>query len=260
MIDIGVNLADKSFDRDRLEVLKRANIAGVKKIVITGSCDDSNLKASHLAAKNPGFLYSTAGVHPHYASSFNDGSIGIIKKLSKEKSIVAIGECGLDYYRNLSPREIQIKVFTQQLTIAKESCLPVFLHQRNAHEDFVKILKPYINNLKKVVVHCFTGNADELHEYIDMGFYIGITGWICDERRGTHLQNIIHAIPDKKILIETDAPYLLPRTINPKPKSRRNEPMHLPEVAKVVAKARNQSLEEITKITTENAMRFFDLK
>ena len=260
MIDIGVNLADKSFDKDRLEVLERAITAGVKKIIVTGSCDDSNIIASELAANNPGFLYSTAGVHPHYASTFNDRSNNIINKLSNERSIVAIGECGLDYYRNISPREIQIKVFRQQLTIAEKSSLPVFLHQRNAHEDFVKILKPHISNLKEVVVHCFTGNAEELHEYIDMGLYIGITGWICDERRGAHLKKIIHAIPDKKILIETDAPYLLPRTINPKPKSQRNEPMYLPEVAKVVAKARNQSLEEISKITTENATRFFDLK
>ena len=138
MIDIGVNLADKSFDKDRLEVLERATTAGVKKIIVTGSCDDSNIIASELAANNPGFLYSTAGVHPHYASTFNDHSNNIINKLSNERSIVAIGECGLDYYRNLSPREIQIKVFRQQLTIAEESCLPVFLKPHFHYTDFCR--------------------------------------------------------------------------------------------------------------------------
>ena len=260
LIDIGANLAHDSFDDDRDEVLARAADAGVTRIVVTGSSDDSNQKAASLAQDHPGVLWSTAGVHPHHASDYTEESDALIRKLAGDESIVAVGECGLDYFRNFSPREAQLAAFRSQLDIAAATGLPVFLHQRDAHDDFVELLEPMLPKLSRAVAHCFTGEHESLREYLAMGLYIGVTGWICDERRGIHLKEIVPAVPDDRLMIETDAPYLLPRTIRPKPKTRRNEPMYLTEVLRVVAEARGQTEEHVARITTENAERFFGLE
>jgi len=257
LVDIGANIAHDSFDDDRDAMMQRAADAGVAQIVITGSSDDSNRRAAELSAACPGTLYATAGVHPHHASDYTDESDALIRDLIQQPNVVAVGECGLDYFRNFSPRDAQLSAFARQLEIAKTSGLPVFLHQRDAHDDFVDVLEPALPELSRAVAHCFTGEGESLREYIAMGLYIGITGWICDERRGKHLHDIVHLIPDDRLLLETDAPYLLPRTIRPRPKSRRNEPMHLPEVLRVVAEARGQSEAHIAAITTANARAFF---
>ena len=259
LVDIGANLAHDSFDDDRDEVLRRAADAGVSRIVVTGSSDDSNEKAAHLAEKHPGVLWSTAGVHPHHASDYTGDSDALIRRLAADDRIVAVGECGLDYFRNFSPREAQLAAFQAQLEIAAETGLPVFLHQRDAHDDFVDVLEPMLPKLSRAVAHCFTGEHESLREYLAMGLYIGVTGWICDERRGTHLKDIVSIVPDDRLMIETDAPYLLPRTIEPKPRTRRNEPMYLPEVLRVVADARGQSEAHVAKVTSANAVTFFGL-
>ena len=259
LIDIGANLAHDSFDDDLDAVLQRAAAAGVTRIVVTGSSDDSNEKAARLAQDHPGVLWSTAGVHPHHASDYTAESDALIRRLAAEGRVVAIGECGLDYFRNFSPRDAQLAAFRSQLEIAAETGLPVFLHQRDAHDDFVEVLEPVLPRLSRAVAHCFTGEHESLREYLALGLYIGVTGWICDERRGTHLKEIVPVVPDDRLLIETDAPYLLPRTIRPKPQTRRNEPMHLPEVLRVVADARGQTAEHVARITTRNAERFFGL-
>jgi TatD DNase family protein len=260
LIDIGANLTHDSFIDDRSEILQRAADAGVARIIVTGSSDDSNVQAAALAEVHPGVLYSTAGVHPHHASDYTDKSDTLIRELVQKDVVVAVGECGLDYFRNFSPREAQLDAFRRQLEIARECGLPVFLHQRDAHDDFVEVLDSALPGLSRAVSHCFTGEGESLHEYIAMGLYVGITGWICDERRGKHLHDIVSVIPDDRLLIETDAPYLLPRSIQPKPKTRRNEPAYLPEVLKTVAEARGQSTDHIAAITTENAVRFFGLE
>jgi len=259
LIDIGANIAHDSFDEDRADMMRRAADAGVDRIIVTGSSDESNVQAANLAEQSPGILYSTAGVHPHHASDYTDDSDALIRSLIKKDCVVAVGECGLDYFRDLSPRGAQLDAFKRQLDIAKDSGLPVFLHQRDAHDDFVEVLEPALPDISRAVAHCFTGEGESLREYIAMGLYVGVTGWICDERRGKHLHDIVSIIPDDKLLIETDAPYLLPRTIRPRPKSRRNEPMYLPEVVRVIAEARGQTEDHIATITTANAMRFFEL-
>ena len=259
LIDIGANLAHDSFDDDRDEVLQHAADAGVARIIITGSSDDSNARAAALAETSDGKLFSTAGVHPHHASDYTDESDALIRSLVAKDAVVAVGECGLDYFRNFSPRDAQLDAFRRQLQIAKETGLPVFLHQRDAHDDFIDVLEPSLPGLSRAVAHCFTGEHESLREYIELGLYIGITGWICDERRGKHLHDIVSVVPDDRLLIETDAPYLLPRTIKPRPKTRRNEPAYLPEVLRVVAEARGQSEDHVAQITTENATRFFAL-
>ena len=258
LIDIGANLAHDSFDEDRDAVLDRAHRAGVSTIVLTGSSDDSNVRAAALAASRPG-LYSTAGVHPHHASDYNDESHRGIRALLDEDRVVAVGECGLDYYRNFSPRDAQRVAFERQLSIAVETGYPVFLHQRDAHDEFVEILGPQLANISRAVAHCFTGERDELETYLEMGLYIGITGWICDERRGAHLKEIVSLIPDDRLMIETDAPYLLPRSLDPKPGSRRNEPAYLAEVLRVVAESRGQAPEHVAAETTATARTFFGL-
>jgi TatD DNase family protein len=259
LVDIGANLTHDSFDDDRADMMQRAHDAGVTRMIVTGSSNQGSLDAVRLAKSEPGRLFATAGVHPHHAADFDDSSVQLIAELATNDAVVAIGECGLDYFRNFSPREAQLTAFASQLQIAAETGLPVFLHQRDAHDDFVEVLEPMLPKLSRAVAHCFTGEHESLREYLAMGLWIGITGWICDERRGAHLHDIVSVIPDDRLLIETDAPYLLPRTIRPKPKTRRNEPAYLPEVLRVVAEARGQSEEHVAKITTENAIRFFSL-
>ncbi len=259
LIDIGANLSHDSFDEDRGNVMQRAADAGIIKMVVTGSSNQGSLDAVALAEGSPGLLYATVGVHPHHASDYDGASVELIRSLADKDAVVAIGECGLDYFRNFSPRQAQLDAFRSQLGIAAETALPVFLHQRDAHDDFVEVLEPMLAKISRAVAHCFTGEGESLREYLAMGLWIGITGWICDERRGGHLKDIVSVIPDDKLLLETDAPYLLPRTIRPKPRTRRNEPAYLPEVLRVVAQARGQSEEHVARITTENAIRFFGL-
>ena len=259
LIDIGANLAHDSFDADRDAVLARAAAAGVSRIVVTGSSDQSNIAAAELAEAHPGALYATAGVHPHHASEYTDASDELIRVLTERRSVVAVGECGLDYFRNFSPRAAQLEAFRAQLDIAADTRTPVFLRQRDAHDDFVEILEPMLSRIPRAVAHCFTGEGESLREYLAMGLWIGITGWICDERRGAHLQDIVGLIPDDRLMIETDSPYLLPRTLLPRPPSRRNEPAYLPEVLRVVAEARGQSEEHVAAITTRNTIEFFGL-
>ncbi len=259
LVDIGANLAHDSFNEDRDEMMQRAFDAGIKKMIVTGSSDNSNVAALQLASESPGLLFSTAGVHPHHAADYTDESDAIIRRLVQHPQVVAVGECGLDYFRNLSPRAAQLDAFRRQIEIAKDTGKPLFLHQRDAHDEFVEVLEPFLPGISRAVAHCFTGEGESLREYLAMGLYIGITGWVCDERRGKHLYDIVSTIPDDRLLVETDAPYLLPRTIQPKPKTRRNEPMHLPEVVRVIAEARGQSVEHVAEITTANAVRFFDL-
>lgn len=259
LVDIGANLAHDSFDDDRDAVLERAAAARITQLVVTGSSDETNVAALKLAKRYPGRLFATAGVHPHHASDYTQDSDALIRKLSDDERCVAVGECGLDYFRNFSPREAQLDAFKAQLDIAVDTGLPVFLHQRDAHDDFVETLEPVLPRLSRAVAHCFTGEHESLREFLAMGLYIGITGWICDERRGQHLHDIVDIIPDNRLLLETDAPYLLPRTLVPKPASRRNEPMHLAEVLRVVAEARGQSEAQVAASTTANARRFFGL-
>jgi TatD DNase family protein len=259
MIDIGANLAHDSFDADRAAVLQRAWAAGVAAIIVTGSCAASNEQAAALARSDPGRLYATAGLHPHHAADWNDRIGAQIAELAAERAIVAVGECGLDYFRQLSPAADQRRAFTAQLALAVPAGLPVFLHQRDAHADFHAILREFRGILGGCVVHCFTDSGDALDAYLALDCYIGITGWICDERRGLELRQLVGRIPADRLLIETDAPYLLPRTIKPAPRDRRNEPAHLHFVAQAVARARGAGTEDIAATTASNARQLFRL-
>lgn len=257
LIDIGINLAHDSFDSDRADVIRRAEAAGVTRMVVTGSSIPSTRAAIALVRSDPQRLRCTAGVHPHHAVEVDESALLELAALAAQPEVVAVGECGLDYFRNLSPHAAQVAAFRRQLDLAAQLRKPVFLHQRDAHDEFLSILREYGSRLVGGVAHCFTAGAEEARAYLDLGLYIGITGWITDERRGLHLREVVRTIPAERLLIETDGPYLLPRDLQPKPQSRRNEPMYLPHVLQAVAAARGQSPQELASLTTRNAFTLF---
>jgi TatD DNase family protein len=202
-------------------------------------------------------LFATAGIHPHHAVDLNADTLPALQELARDARVVAIGECGLDYFRDLSPRDFQRRAFAWQLELAAVTGKPLFLHQRDAHEDFIAILRDH--RVTRGVAHCFTAGEQERDAYLEIGLHIGITGWINDERRGLQLREVVKGIPADRLLIETDAPYLLPRDIKPAPKTRRNEPAYLAYVARAVATARGESVETVAAASTAAARKLFGL-
>lgn len=259
LVDIGINLCDKSFVADLDSVMERAENAGVSRMVVTGTDVRQSEKAAALSALHPERLWSTAGVHPHHAKDCDETTIDSLRALLSEPQVVAVGECGLDYNRNFSPPALQRQWFDAQVQLACELQMPLFLHERDALEDQREILSLYRDDFPRAVIHCFTGEQEALQSYIDLDLHIGITGWICDERRGLHLRELVRKIPEDRLMLETDGPYLLPRTIRPKPKSRRNEPSYLPYVLDTVAQALGKSQAYVAELTSRNAESFFGL-
>jgi TatD DNase family protein len=257
LVDIGANLTHPAFQRDRDAVVARARQAGVAQIVVTGTTVKESQAALALAASHPDALYATAGVHPHHARECDSLTIPALRDLAKDPRAVAIGECGLDFNRNYSPHPDQEKWFIAQLELGSSLNKPLFLHSRDAHPRFAEILKHH--QVKNAVAHCFTGERQELKAYLDLGLHIGITGWICDERRGRHLVDLVREIPKDKLLLETDSPYLTPRDLKPQPKARRNEPAFLPHILRAVARALGRPAEEVAAETARNAREFFSL-
>jgi len=259
IIDIGANLTHDSFDSDRDQVLQRAFDAGIVQIVVTGASAQGSLDAVALAESHPGMLFATAGVHPHRASDYDAETDALLRDLAGHDAVVATGETGLDYFRDISPRKVQRQVFEQQLQIGVDSELPVFLHQRDGHADFIAILREYRDRLKNAVVHCFTGTREEMYECLDLDCHIGITGWICDERRGHHLKEFVGDIPANRLMIESDSPYLKPRSLRPRVKTHRNEPQWLTWTLGVIAASREETPAETAAITANTARTFFGL-
>ncbi|GHA61155.1 3'-5' ssDNA/RNA exonuclease TatD [Photobacterium aphoticum] len=259
MIDIGVNLTNNRFDRDREAVIERAQTAGVHGMILTGTSIEESQQAFAMAQQWPGYCYSTAGVHPHDAKSVDDLTLPAIRALAAHPEVVAIGECGLDFNRDFSPRPQQEAVFEAQLALAAELNLPVFMHCRDAHERFMAILAPWRDKLPAAVLHCFTGSEAELRDCLALDLHIGITGWVCDERRGLDLREIVGLIPDDRLMIETDCPYLLPRNLRPKPKLSRNEPQYLPHIASEIALCRGQTAEAVVRASYTTTQAFFQI-
>jgi TatD DNase family protein len=277
LIDIGVNLMHRSFNADREGVIEAAEAAGVSPLIITGACEASSREAldyaEKYAAKRPGKLYATVGVHPHNAKSCGPGVIAALRSLAKQGTgtaqaadtarrtglAAAIGECGLDYNRDFSPRPVQRKWFEKQIALAGELGLPLFLHERDAFEDFAAILERN-RGISKMAVHCFTGTGGELEKYLELGCSIGVTGWICDERRGKHLGELVKKIPPDRLMIETDAPFLIPRDLDRRNgRSGRNEPKYLPHIAEAIARHLGKTPEALAEETFANTRRFFGI-
>ncbi len=262
MIDIGANLASNSFSHDLDKVIARAKNVGIDSIIVTGSCFNSNDKAHELTKDYSDFLYATAGLHPHHASQWDDKIEKQISTLATQQEVVAIGETGLDYNRMFSPEQQQLHAFEKHLQLAESVEKPLFLHQRDAHNDFVAMLNQYSQLCERAVVHCFTDTKAALKAYLDLGCYIGITGWLCDKKRGAELREIVQYIPIDRLMIESDAPYLMPNRDKLKHEmadKHRNEPFTLPHVAQQLAISIGQTVETVRLATTANAQRFFKL-
>jgi TatD DNase family protein len=255
IIDIGINLMHPSFDRDREEVMAVAEAAGVSPLIITGTSVEDSRKALEYAALHPGKLYATAGVHPHDAKTCNAATLPALRQLASCNAAVAIGECGLDYNRDFSPRPVQREWFEKQAALAVELGIPLFLHERDASEDFTAILRAC--GVTNMVVHCFTGTEAELERYLELGAYIGVTGWICDERRGQHLRSLVRRIPPDRLLVETDAPFLFPRDLGKTARGGRNEPRFLRHIVRTIAQCLEKDEEQLARETRENTRRFF---
>lgn len=258
MIDIGANLVHPDFDGDRAAVLERAIAAGVTTTIVTGTSVAVSSAAADLAEESAA-LFATAGVHPHDAGAVADGWDAQIAALAARPKVVAIGETGLDFNRNYSNAEDQRRVFRRQAELAVELGMPLFVHDRDSQGATRQLLADFRSQLTACVIHCFTGSAEDLAGYLDDGYSIGVTGWVCDERRGAELARLVRDIPADRLLIETDAPYLLPRNIVPRPRSRRNEPAFLPWVARRLAECRGEDVETLARTTHDNAARFFRL-
>jgi TatD DNase family protein len=259
LVDIGVNLTHTAFRQDLDAVIARAWTAGVTRLVVTGTSADISLAAYNLALRYPCVLYATAGVHPHDARHWEEDTARRLSELAVHPEVVALGEMGLDFNRDFSPRPQQERVFEAQLELAAALRLPVFMHERDARERCIQILARHRDRLGPVVIHCFTGTADDLAAYLELDLHIGITGWICDERRGLQLRELVRRIPLHRLLLETDAPYLVPRDLQPQPRGRRNEPALLPHILNTVAACLELPPVMVAATTTRTACDFFGL-
>ena len=255
--DIACNFTSERFDKDLDEVINRAIINKITKFgLICSQMSDLNklLKIYEQYSKN---MFYTIGVHPHHANEINDDYLKKLKDEITTNNPHAIGETGLDFFRNLSTYEEQIYAFEEQIKIAIDTNKPLFLHQRDSHDDFIKILRKYSSDISKAVVHCFTGTQEQLDDYLELDFYIGVTGWICDEKRNVELRKTIKNIPLEKLMIETDCPYLIPKNLVEKPKNNRNEPSNLNHIINEIAELMEIDIDILRKQTFVNTINYF---
>jgi len=256
-VDIACNFTHDSFKDNLEEVIANAELEGVEKFVLLCASLNDLKPIKIIQKKSPEKYFVSAGIHPHHATEIRE--INYDDLLAKLCSINpnVIGETGLDYFRNISPPDVQRKSFKMHIEIAKELNLPLYLHQRDSHKDFINIIKENRNNFPKFVVHCFTGTQEELNDYLDLGAYIGLTGWICDAKRNIELRKSIKNIPIDRMMIETDCPYLIPKNLPNKPKKNINEPKYLPHIANEIAELIGMKIEELKLATRSNAIEFF---
>jgi TatD DNase family protein len=263
LIDIGVNLSNSRFDKDIEQVIERAHSAGVERLILTGTSVEESQAVVAICERFDnqfsGMLWATAGIHPHDAKTLSPSNLAALRELATHQYVVAIGETGLDFHRTLSTEKQQEKSFEAHIELAIELKMPLFLHERDAAPKQIEMLKSYRDNICNGVIHCFTGDKKTLFRYLDMDLHIGITGWVCDERRGQELQKIVKNIPLDRLMLETDAPYLTPRNMPTKPKNGRNEPAFLAHVLSGIAAVRAENIDEIATTTTATAIKFFGL-
>ncbi len=261
LIDIGANLTHPAFAHDLSVVLDRAFATHVVQMIATGTDVLSIQQGIELNAMHPQRIFTTVGLHPHNSKDFSDAIGAELMQLAHSPAVVAIGETGLDFNRNYSPPAQQEKVFEWLLELAVARNLPLFLHERDAHDRFFDIVHHYREQLHNVVVHCFTGDRRALFRYLDLDLYIGITGWVCDERRGYDLHPLLPSIPNNRLMIETDAPYLFPRgvIVPPGVNQQRNEPCMLPFILEEVARHQKKPAQEVSQNLIATTRAFFDL-
>lgn len=281
IVDIGANLTNKKFSRDLDQVIQRATDAGVTKIMVTGTSMHSTKEALRLTRLYPNILYSTAGIHPHDAKSWEEDTYRELELIASAGECVAVGECGLDFNRNFSPPDVQISVFEKQVELACKLGKPLFLHERDAHDTMVEILTKNLDRLPACVIHCFTGTKEQALKYLELGCYIGLTGYLWKDKSENGVRKILEegAIPLDKLLVETDSPFMYPNTRASKlPQHikdcltersvtflqryctfQRNEPCSLPVTVEMIAAYIKKTPEEVALATTFNALKVFGL-
>lgn len=259
MIDIGINLTNKQLKNRVPQVLADAKKAGVQHIILTGTSVSNSHQSLQLAKSHADYLTTTVGIHPHNAKEFSEGTAEKLKQMLADPLAVAVGECGLDFDRNFSSKKEQYQAFEAQLEIAKQVAKPLFLHERSAHKEFVSVMKNHTEVIPSSVVHCFTGTKEELKTYLELGFFIGITGWVCDSKRGLPLREALKYAPLDRLMIETDSPFLLPKNLNPNPSSRTNEPKYLEHIGKEIAEIKNVQEDVFFETVLNTTKRFFSL-
>ncbi|KAG7161741.1 3'-5' ssDNA/RNA exonuclease TatD-like [Homarus americanus] len=281
IVDIGANLTNKKFTRDLDSVVSRARDAGVRKIMVTGITVQSSKDALRLTRLFPETLYSTAGVHPHEAKSWDDETEEALRELAANHEVVAIGECGLDFNRNFSPQDVQLEVFEKQVSLACELRKPLFVHERDAHKEVLEVLGKYKGRLPAVVIHCFTGDATQATAYLKEGCYIGLTGYVWKDKSEDGVRRILEdgVVPLDRLLVETDSPFMYPNTraskLPPYVKEtltersltflhryctfQRNEPCSLPVTIEMIAAYMKKKSEQVALQTTFNALKVFGL-
>ena len=255
--DIACNFTSERFDKDLNNIIKKAIVNKITKfgLICSQLSDlDKLLKIYNQYCKN---MFFTIGVHPHHANEIDKEYLENLKEQIVKNNPHAIGETGLDFFRNLSTYEEQIYAFEEQIKIAIDTNKPLFLHQRDSHEDFIKILRKYSPYINKAVVHCFTGTQKQLDDYLKLDCYIGITGWICDEKRNVELRKTIKDIPLSKLMVETDSPYLLPKNLLNKPKNNRNEPSYLNHIVTEISMLLDINEADVRKESFKNTLSFF---
>ena len=255
--DIACNFTNERFDKDLDEVINRAITNKITKFgLICSKLSDLDrlLEIYNQYSKD---MFFTIGVHPHHANEISDKYLKNLKEAVINNNPHAIGETGLDFFRNLSTYDEQIYAFEEQIKIAVDTNKPLFLHQRDSHDDFIKILREYSSDINKAVVHCFTGTQEQLEDYLELDCYIGVTGWICDEKRNVELRKTIKNIPLEKLMIETDCPYLIPKNLPNKPKNNRNEPINLDHIVNEIAVLMEIDIDSLRKQTFKNTINYF---
>jgi TatD DNase family protein len=253
LADSHAHLEMNDFDRDRDEVIRRAENAGVDLIITVGTTLDDCRKAVSIANKYKN-VYAAIGIHPHEVKDIDETTYETLKKLAKMDKVVAFGEIGLDFFRNLSPRDVQIRRFGEQLELASEIGLPIIIHDRDAHQETLEMLGGW-KGKHRGVVHCFSGNYKMAEKCLEMGFFISIPGAITFGK-SEKLQDVIRHIPVTDILVETDAPYLTPHPH----RGKRNEPAYVIHTARKVAEIKGLSLEELANVTYQNTRNVFGIK
>ena len=255
--DIACNFTSERFDKDLDKVIDTAITNKITKfgLICSRLSDlDKILKIYEQYSKN---MFFTIGAHPHHANEINDEYLKKLKVAVSNNNPHAIGETGLDFFRNLSTYEEQIYAFEEQIKIAIDANKPLFLHQRDSHDDFIKILRKYSSDINKAVVHCFTGTQEQLDDYLELDCFIGVTGWICDEKRNVELRKTIKNIPLSKLMVETDCPYLIPKDLPDKPKNNRNEPSNLNHIVREISSLIDIDEDILRKETFKNTKYFF---
>ena len=255
--DIACNFTSERFDNDIDKVIDRAMSNKITKFGLICSRISDMDRLIEIYNKYSEDMFFSIGVHPHHANEVNDEYLKKLKEIIRINEPHAIGETGLDFFRNLSTYEEQIFAFEEQIQIAINLNKPLFLHQRDSHDDFIKILKKYSSNINKAVVHCFTGTQEQLDDYLELDCYIGVTGWICDEKRNVELRKTIKNIPLSKLMVETDSPYLIPKDLADKPKNNRNEPSNLNHIVSEIALLMQIDEKILRKQTYKNTINFF---